>query len=54
MSDKPCMAEIEKFDKPKLISNRRSKQVNLKQACATNIYCTFYKHCFLILLLLLV
>uniref|UniRef100_W8C3P7 Thymosin beta-4 n=2 Tax=Pongo pygmaeus TaxID=9600 RepID=W8C3P7_PONPY len=34
--------------------NRRSKQANLKQAYATNMYCTLYKHCFLVLLLLVV
>ncbi|XP_070265606.1 thymosin beta-4-like [Myotis yumanensis] len=68
MSDKPDMAEIEKFDKSKLKktetqeknplpskeTNRRSKQANRNEARAAIMHCTFHKHCLLILLLLAV
>ena len=69
MSDKPDMAEIEKFDKSKLKKtetqeknplpsketiNRRSKQASRNEACAASLHCTFHKHCLLISLLLAV
>ncbi|CAO2624016.1 Thymosin beta-4 [Lemmus lemmus] len=70
MSDKPDMAEIEKFDKSKLKKtetqeknplpskesrlNRRSKLANRNEMSAANMHCTFHKHCLLILLLLAV
>ncbi|XP_078222023.1 thymosin beta-4-like [Callithrix jacchus] len=68
MSDKPDMAEIEKFGKSKLKktemqeknplpskeTNRRSKQANRNESCAANMHCTLHKHCLLILLLLAV
>ena len=69
MSDKPDMAEIEKFDKSdsrkqkrkrkihclqKKRLNRRSKQASCNEVCAASMHCTFRKHCLLILVLLAV
>ncbi|XP_032341603.1 thymosin beta-4 [Camelus ferus] len=69
MSDKPDMAEIEKFGKSKLKKTEMQEKNPLpsketieqeKQAgesnetCAANMYCTFHKHYLLILLLLAV
>uniref|UniRef100_A0A2K5HBN7 Thymosin beta n=1 Tax=Colobus angolensis palliatus TaxID=336983 RepID=A0A2K5HBN7_COLAP len=69
MSDKPDMAEIEKFGKSKLKKTETQEKSLLpsketieqekqagesNEACAANTHCTFHKHCLLILLLLAV
>ncbi|XP_032217503.1 thymosin beta-4-like [Mustela erminea] len=69
MSDKPNMAEIEKFSKSKTKKTemqeknplpskeaieQEKKQVNPNEVCAANMCCTFHKPCLHILLLLAV
>ncbi|XP_057581058.1 thymosin beta-4-like [Hippopotamus amphibius kiboko] len=67
MSDKPDMAEIEKFSKSKwkktetqeknlLPSKETTEQekqaVSHNEACAASMHCTFHDHCLLTLFLL--
>lgn len=67
MSDKPRVAEIEKFSKSKLkmtetqeknplASKEQEKQAgeSYREAHATSVHCAFHRHCLLILLLLAV
>ncbi|XP_038938810.1 thymosin beta-4-like [Rattus norvegicus] len=61
MSDKPDMAEMEKFDKSKLKktemqeknprpSKETIEQENRNEASAADLHCTFHRRCLLILL----